>query len=268
MLTGSTVGSSASSYGLLDLMHYSAPGVQVFSGSTPGYFSIDGGVTNLAAFNTTAGGDPGDWASSVAADSFDAFSSSGIVNAVTPTDLIEMDAIGWNLTGAASPPPSLSTGAPTGVSLSAMTTSLRAVQGAGGLTAAVALAKVSQTGGPGSDSYSYALGGTAAASFTLATANNIATLSTGASGVAGSGTGSLYTLNVTATDTSSGNAANPVVVNVVVGDSANDTIMLTALPGIATSAPTFIYGLAGKRHHHGVGMSGKLYISGGGGPTP
>jgi hypothetical protein len=265
MLTGSTIGSTPSSYSLLDLMHYSAAGVQVFSNSTPGYFSIDGGTTNLAAFNTAAGGDPGDWASSVVADSFDAFSVSGIINAVTPTDLIEMDAIGWSLNGSAPPVPPPSTGVPTGISLSAVTMSLGAAQSAGGLTAGVALAKISQTGGPGSDSYSYALGGTAAASFALATANNVATLSTVASGVAGSVAGSLYSISVTATDTSSGNAASPVAVNVVVGDSANDTIMLAALPGIAASAPAFIYGLAGNDTIKASGMSGKLYIDGGAG---
>ena len=52
-------------------------------------FSVDGGATSLAAFNTVSGGDAGDWASSVSNDAMDAFSSSGVANtacveAITP----------------------------------------------------------------------------------------------------------------------------------------------------------------------------------------
>ena len=36
----------------LDLFHYSAPGVRTFSGTTPGYFSVDNGQTNLNNFST------------------------------------------------------------------------------------------------------------------------------------------------------------------------------------------------------------------------
>ena len=42
------------SYGLLDLYHYSADGVRELTKS-PGYFSIDGGKTNLDSFNTGKG---------------------------------------------------------------------------------------------------------------------------------------------------------------------------------------------------------------------
>ena len=51
MLDGSTFGGSAG-YTALDLFHYSAPGVRDFSGTTPGYFSPNGGYTNLGSFNT------------------------------------------------------------------------------------------------------------------------------------------------------------------------------------------------------------------------
>ena len=57
------------SYTLLDLYHYSAPGTRVFT-QTPGYFSIDGGNTNLNNFDATAGDDPGNWAATVPNDAF------------------------------------------------------------------------------------------------------------------------------------------------------------------------------------------------------
>ena len=83
------------SYEPLDLFHYSAPGVRDFSGTTPGYFSPDGGITNLNNFNTNPGGDFGDWAASAGDDSYLAFSSSGVVNAVSAADLTEMNLLGW-----------------------------------------------------------------------------------------------------------------------------------------------------------------------------
>ena len=47
-------------YEPLDLFHYSAAGVPIFSGTTAGYFSPDGGTTNLGNFNTNPSGDFGD----------------------------------------------------------------------------------------------------------------------------------------------------------------------------------------------------------------
>lgn len=89
-------------YSLYDFLHYSSAGVHDFAAAKPGYFSVNGGKTSLAAFNTVAGGDAGDWASSVRNDAFDAFSSPGVVNRLSPADLTAMDAIGWTLGG--SPP--------------------------------------------------------------------------------------------------------------------------------------------------------------------
>ena len=97
MLTGKTLGSDPNSYDLLDLLHYSAPGTHDFSASTAGYFSADGGVINQGQFNTVSGGDPGDWASSVTNDSFDAYANSGVINAVTANDLTEMNVLGYSL---------------------------------------------------------------------------------------------------------------------------------------------------------------------------
>jgi len=79
-----------------DLFKFSAAGVRTFVGTTEGYFSPDGGVTNLDGFNANAEDDFGDWASSAGNDSFRAFSASGVVNAVTPTDVVVMDVLGWD----------------------------------------------------------------------------------------------------------------------------------------------------------------------------
>jgi hypothetical protein len=86
------------SYEPLDLFHYSAAGVRDFSGTTAGYFSPDGGTTNLGNFNTNPSGDFGDWAASVGNNSFLAFSNSGVVNPVTANDLAEMNLLGWDPT--------------------------------------------------------------------------------------------------------------------------------------------------------------------------
>ena len=79
-----------------DLFKYSAAGVPTFVGTTPGYFSPDGGVTNLDNFNADSDDDFGDWASSAGDDAFRAFSDTGVINAVTPTDIVVMDVIGWD----------------------------------------------------------------------------------------------------------------------------------------------------------------------------
>ncbi len=106
LLAGGTIGSTPNGYYPLDLFHYSANGVRDFSGTTPGYFSINGGATNLGSFNTNPGGDFGDWASSVGHDAFLAFSPSGVVNAISQNDLRELDVLGWDAaSGTTSNPP-------------------------------------------------------------------------------------------------------------------------------------------------------------------
>jgi hypothetical protein len=94
-----------SSYTPLSLFDYSAAGVRDMSGAQPGYFSINGGSTNLDGFNSNAGGDLADWASSAGNDAFLAFAKSGVVLPVTPTDLTELDVMGWNLASSSPPPP-------------------------------------------------------------------------------------------------------------------------------------------------------------------
>ena len=45
-------GGGPAQFGPLDIFHYSSPGVRDSSAAQPGYFSPDGGVTNLGDFNT------------------------------------------------------------------------------------------------------------------------------------------------------------------------------------------------------------------------
>jgi Ca2+-binding RTX toxin-like protein len=104
LLVGATIGSSSNSYVPLDLLHFSSSGVHDYSGSTPGYFSIDNGATPLNSFNTVAGGDPGDWASGTT-DAFNAYATTGVVLPISNTDLTAMDVIGWNAGASAPPPP-------------------------------------------------------------------------------------------------------------------------------------------------------------------
>jgi hypothetical protein len=116
------------------------------------------------------------------------------------------------------------------------------------------------------DQFSYVLSGTGATSFSLTTEGNEEVLQTGPHGVQGGPQGKLYSLTVTATDeTAAGNPSTADPVNVVVGDHGNDVFDLASLPGIVTSAPTFIYGLGGNVTINGTGMTGPLYFDGGAG---
>jgi len=113
MLFVGNSGPTSNSYSVMDLFHYSGPGGRDFVGTQAGYFSPDGGNTNLDNFNTNPNGDFGDWAGSAGNDSFLAFSPSGVVNAVTQADLRVMDVLGYTLgapTAAVSPPFFLGTG--------------------------------------------------------------------------------------------------------------------------------------------------------------
>lgn len=269
MLTGGSVGPYANSFTPLDMMHYAAPGVRDFSASTPGYFSVDSGTSNGGGFNTVAGGDSGDWGSTMGNDAGNAFSYGGVVNAFSSADLTVMDAIGWDFVPAAPPPPPPPpppvAPPPTGVSLTGSPL-LTAAQGANGLTGNNPLANVSQVGGQAGDTFTYTLGGTGSASFSMTSAGNAGTLSTGASGVAGAANGKLYALTVTANDTTAGNASPASAVDVVVGSSGADMVSVAAVVGAsATATPSFIYGLTGNDTLNATGMTGKLWFVGGAG---
>jgi hypothetical protein len=67
------------------------------SGNTQ-YFSINGGTTNLGGYNPSTGSaDYADWNITMGGDPF-GFAQSGITQAMTGNGMIEMAAIGWNLT--------------------------------------------------------------------------------------------------------------------------------------------------------------------------
>jgi hypothetical protein len=101
-LDGTTSINNTPAYSALDLFHFSAPGVRVLSGTTPGYFSIDNGTSNLGNFNTDPRGDFGDWASTVAVgnDAFLAFANSGVKLPVSTNDVTELSALGWTVSPA------------------------------------------------------------------------------------------------------------------------------------------------------------------------
>jgi plastocyanin len=118
-LVGTTSINGTAAYALMDLTHYSAPGVRQLiqsNGGSGGYASPDGGATNIDNFNPVSSGDPGDLAQSTP-DSLNAFASPGVLEPFTTNDTTLMDMIGWNLTGSTSPPPT----PPTGVSFQPVT---------------------------------------------------------------------------------------------------------------------------------------------------
>lgn len=262
LLTGTTIGTAANSFDAYDLFHYTASGARDFSAVTPGYFSIDSGVTSLGGFNTVAGGDAGDWGSAMGKDSFDAFSSSGVANAVSNADLGAMDAIGWDRTGTGSG----SVSQPTGVAISPATRSIASSQSSADLVANSPLATLTQIGGSGLDSYNYTLAGAGAAAFRLSTAGNTGPLSTGPTGVTGGVNGRAYGLTLSATDLNSGLSSAPAALDVLVGSGGADTVSVAALVGSgSTATPSFIYGLAGADQLNATGMTSKLWIVGGAG---
>ena len=71
-------------------------------------------------------------------------------------------------------------------------------------------------------------------------------------------------LSVQVNDVTNGTHSGSLPFDVVVGNSGANTINLATL-GIASSTPTFFYGLAGKDTLNGAGMSGPLWFVGGAG---
>jgi hypothetical protein len=80
----------------LDLARFTANGVRDLT-TNAGYFSLDNGATNLGTFNSSFGGDAGDWANG-AYDAFGAYSHTGHYSPVSATDLLETAALGFTLT--------------------------------------------------------------------------------------------------------------------------------------------------------------------------
>ena len=78
-----------------DLFRFSAPSTRTFATGTSAYFSINNGTTNLHGYNSGSG-DPQDWDSSIH-DEFNASTPSGQENDLTPSDMIAMDVIGYDV---------------------------------------------------------------------------------------------------------------------------------------------------------------------------
>lgn len=81
-----------------DLFRFAKPGTLSYSNNSAAYFSVDGGVTNLANFNySRSGGDRSDWATAVTTfDASDAFIGRGQRKNITAVDLAVLGAIGWD----------------------------------------------------------------------------------------------------------------------------------------------------------------------------
>jgi hypothetical protein len=79
--------------GPLELVDYAAPGV-LATPNTGGYFSIDGGQTNLGQFSPV--GDTADWAPPSNGDSFEYLAYPGLEGVLTPVDKTLLGVLGFN----------------------------------------------------------------------------------------------------------------------------------------------------------------------------
>jgi hypothetical protein len=89
-------------YTPMDLGRFTSSNVRSLNLTDTGvYYSVDNGITNLKKYNdaVTYGGDFQDWVSGTNAgatnDSFNAFSSSNVVNDLSPVDLTVIDTLGY-----------------------------------------------------------------------------------------------------------------------------------------------------------------------------
>jgi hypothetical protein len=103
---GGTGSATVGPYDPLDLLRYAAPGVRALNKNVTrfgAYFSIDGGVTKLHYFEFPFGDD---WDSGFGFDAYDGAITTGHKYPLSQTDVIEMDAIGYDYTGQPLPEPS------------------------------------------------------------------------------------------------------------------------------------------------------------------
>ena len=82
---------------VMDLFQYASPGVVQTQTGGASYFSIDGGATNLGAFDNTS--DSGDWSHAVTNDSFDAYALGEVANTISATDITLLNVMGFTVNG-------------------------------------------------------------------------------------------------------------------------------------------------------------------------
>lgn len=153
VLGRSDEGGKNNAYTLLDLFRYTAanglstnpigaqagardqPFVVGYNANAPSYFSYNGTTKTLlyeTPENVAGGADVGDWAPSVPSDSFGDATTNATPDLVSPTDLAEMNVIGYTLTGNALPA-NLSGSGTSGILMTGKTSgALVLVQGAKG----------------------------------------------------------------------------------------------------------------------------------------
>ena len=86
---------------------YAYTGIGVRTNQLGGFFSIDGGQTNLGSFNSNSAEDSRDWAALSSPNGVDACNanvSQNVLNELTTRDTTIMDAMGWQFVTASSPP--------------------------------------------------------------------------------------------------------------------------------------------------------------------
>ena len=95
---GDQIETSSPVYLPLDLYRFSSPGFHnLNSTSSPIFFSIDDGNTNLKEYNYTTGQDLQDWDSiGTVADSYNAQLNAGVQNSISNVDATVMDVIGYD----------------------------------------------------------------------------------------------------------------------------------------------------------------------------
>ena len=89
-------GASSGRYSPIDLFRYLSTGTLDLVPTNGAYFSIDGGVTVINTFNGTGGGDLSDWAGATV-DPYNHNITLGAKLDESPEDIIEMDALGYDL---------------------------------------------------------------------------------------------------------------------------------------------------------------------------